>query len=425
MEGAKKRSFIESLREKYRRSKKKGRGEILDLVVNTIRVSRRQAKRLMAARESGRPKTPLRAGRPGKYQDSEFRRALREVWRKMRYMCSRSMKSALPEWLADIEKDRGEAFPEHVRIRLLEISSSTIDRLLTHDKIKRGKSLTRSGGFREQIPIQENVWDIQIPGFFEADTVAHCGGSLSGEFIYSMVMVDIASIWTEARAVYGKGSTPIVSAIEDIENCIPFPIRGYDSDNGTEVLNSHVLRYFRDERTERNRPPVQITRSREYKKNDQAHVEQRNDSVARKWLGYERFEFSQLQPLINYYYSDIVCPMLNHFFPVFKLHDKIRVKSKTRRVYKTPITPYQRIMQSAHVDGDKKDKLREIHQALSPITLSKLQIKVRDQIDRAQKALREGKCTPAMLKIPDCSQNLVSNFRLFQDTELPNYKSGT
>lgn len=425
MQGLEKRCFIESLGHRYRRAKKREKSKILNTVQESLCVSRRQARRIMEPRANGRPKTPVRAGRPGKYQDPEFKRVLKDAWRTMRYMCSRHMKSGMAEWLPGIEQERQSRYPAHVRERLLSISAPTIDRILKPYKELRGKSLTRSGGFRDEIPIQENVWNIEVPGFLEADTVAHCGGSTRGEYINTLTMVDIATLWTEARAVFGKGSTPIVDAIEDIETHLPFIIRGYDSDNGTEVLNQHVLRYFRDERLERGKQPVQVTRSREYKKNDQAHVEQRNDSVVRKWLGYERLDFKELQPLINCYYKQILCPMLNHFFPVFKLHDKLRIKSRTRRVYKDPVTPYQRVMNSQHVAEEYKMQLKIMHESLNPVSLSKLEITVRTQIDKATKALRAGNSNSSLLTPPSIPRNTVTDFRVSHDANLPIYKFGT
>lgn len=398
MKYAEKAWYIGILKERYRRGKKNQKGRILDEACGLLSLSRRQARRLLSPGEVGRPKKSGKGGRPGRYQDREFKDSLKIIWRITHYMCSRHLKAALPHWLPFIEQERGE-FKQDVRERLLQVSAATIDRILKEHKALKGKGFTRNGGFRDEIPIQKNVWDIKVPGFLETDTVAHCGGTMSGEFINSVVMVDIASIWTEARAVFGRGSTAVVEAIEDIENTLPFEILGYDSDNGTEVLNRHILRYFKEERIERNRPPVQVTRSREYKKNDNAHVEQRNDSVARRWLGYERLEFKELVPLINYYYAEIVCPMMNHFFPSFKLQDKIRIKSRTRRVYQDPVTPYSRVMSSDDVPEARKAQLAIIHNNLNPVELMKQERLIRRRIDTALKRLRGGQLAGSLLKV--------------------------
>lgn len=398
MEGAVRHCFVEILAAKYRRSSKGTKGAILGEVVEKLGVGRRQARRLMEPLARERPRKRDNRGRPSRYGDVEFRAALRYMWQTTRYMCSRHLKAAMPEWLPYVEAERG-VYAEEIRKCLLSISAATIDRILKPYKALKGKSLTRSGTFREQIPIQENIWDIKIPGYFEADTVAHCGGSTMGEYINSLTMVDSATIWTECRAVFSKASGPIVTAIEDIEAQLPFEILGYDADNGTEVLNQHILRYFRDERIERNKKPVSVTRSREYRKNDNAHVEQRNDSVARRWLGYERLDYAELLPLVNHYLRNIVCPLMNHFFPAFKLTDKIRTKCRTRRVYKDPITPYLRVMKSDHVSQERKDTLAKIHASLNPLLLCKQEKHVRKQIDSALKQLRIGKLRPLLSKL--------------------------
>jgi hypothetical protein len=238
-------------------------------------------------------------------------------------------------------------------------------------KARQGKSITQGGGFREQIPIQESVWNIELPGYLEADTVAHCGGSTMGEYINTLTMVDIATTWTETRAVFGKGSTPIVHAIEDIEQQLPFDILGYDCDNGTEVLNSHVLRYFRDERIARGQTPVHVTRSREYKKNDNAHVEQKNWMTARDALGFRRMENPDIVPVANDLYKNDYRFFKNYFTPCFKLKEKLKVGSRYKRIYDDPKTPLERVLESDYIAEEQKQQLKQEQQSLDPFTLSK------------------------------------------------------
>lgn len=420
MDALEKRCIIEFLSSQYRRAKKREKGRILDEACERLEVSRRQAKRLLKAKLSGRPRKPDERGRPSKYQDREFISALKFVWRSTCYMCSRHLKAAMPEWLPPIEVERGK-FLESIHERLLSISAPTIDRILRPYKALKGKSFTRSGGFRDEIPIQENIWNIKVPGYLESDTVAHCGGSMFGEFVNSVVMVDIATTWTEARAVFGRGSGPVVNAVEDIESNLPFIVLGYDADNGGEVLNQHILRYFRDERVERGRPPVQVTRAREYRKNDNAHVEQRNNSLARRWLGYERLDFIELVPLINHYYAQIVCPLMNHFFPSFKLHDKVRVKSRTRRIYKDPVTPFTRVMNSPDVPQQRKDLLKAQHDSLNPVTLVKQERIFRKRIDDSVKKLRQGKACPVFSQATSGINPFIelNNVYIFRSKTLP------
>ena len=203
-------------------------------------------------------------------------------------------------------------------------------------------------------------------------------------------MVDIASIWTENRAVFGKGSNATFDAIRDIEHSLPFKIYGYDADNGGEVLNRNLYEYFYTERLRKGLIPVEVTRSRAYQKNDNAHVEQRNDTLVRRYLGYERMDDKNLVPLINFYFAKLVCPLRNFFTPSFKLSEKILVKSRTRRIYRDPITPYQRLIQSDHLTEVEKLRLRLTYEALDPVKLKREEFRVRHLINDCIKSSRAG-----------------------------------
>jgi hypothetical protein len=387
MEGLEKRCIIGLLRERYRRSRKKGKGPILDELCLRLGVGRKHGIKLLSSKRTGRPRKPGKVGRPSKYQDAVFREGLRLIWRNLRYCCGRTLRAATPLWIGAIELEYG-AFRPDVRAKLLQISAATIDRILRPYKAKKGRSYTRSGGFRDEIPIQGNIWDIGTPGHLESDTAALCGGSLSGEFANALTLVDIATLWTETRMVFGKGSNAVFDAVRDIEHNLPFDVLGYDSDNGGEVLNLHIYDYFYSERIRKGLPPVSVTRSRAYQKNDNAHVEQRNDSLVRKFLGYERFEFKELIPLLNHYYANVVCPLVNYFIPSFKLAEKKRIKSTTRRIYATPVTPYQRLIESPYTSELQKLKLSSIHAALNPVQLTKEEKKLRLIIDVCLKRMR-------------------------------------
>ena len=384
-----KQCIIKILKERHRRAKKRQKGEVISELCERLSVGRKHAIRLLSAESVGRPGNPGRRGRPSRYQDREFKDALRRVWRIVRYPCGRALKAAIPNWLEAIEEEYG-AFTVDVRERLLAVSAPTIDRILKPYKAVKGKSFTRPGGFRDEIPIQGNIWDIKVPGYMETDTAVMCGGSLLGEFVNTLTMVDIATIWTETRAVFGKGSNAVFDAIRDVEHHLPFHILGYDADNGGEVLNRHLYAYFYTERIIKGLPPISVTRSRAYQKNDNAHVEQRNDTLVRKYLGYERLEFKELVSLLNYYYAEVVCPLVNHFMPSFKLSEKRRIKSRTQRIYAAPITPYQRLMESDYLSETKKLRLKLIHDSLNPVKLSLQERRIRKLIDDCLRSLRAG-----------------------------------
>jgi hypothetical protein len=202
--------------------------------------------------------------------------------------------------------------------------------------------------------------------------VAHCGTSLHGEFVNTLTVVDTATLWTESERYLDGAQMLSLTPCGMLNRSSLSRSLAMDADNGGEALNQHVLRYFNDERTALGRPIVQVTRAREYRKNDNAFVEQRNDAIARKYLGYERLDARELVPIINHYYANIVCPLLNHFMPCFRVQDKVRVQSRTKRVYSAPLTPYARIMASDSVHWQLKQRLLHQHNSLESSSIPSL-----------------------------------------------------
>jgi hypothetical protein len=261
---------------------------------------------------------------------------------------------------------------------LLRISAATIDRVLKPvrtDYRKRGRATTKPGTLlRKHIPINTTQWDEARPGFLEADTVAHCGSSTAGMFAYTIDCVDIATGWSEQRAVWGKGQTGVLEQIYHIEQSLPFALRGFDCDNGSEFLNYHLLRHF----TER-KQPIQFTRSRAYHKDDNAHVEQKNWTHVRQWLGYERFADPGIVPLLNDLYTTEWRLFHNFFCPSMKLIAKERIGSKTLKRHDSPKTPYQRIMESPHIGETVKKTLTNQLRTLNPFVLREaMETKLKD-----------------------------------------------
>jgi hypothetical protein len=254
--------------------------------------------------------------------------------------------------------------------QLLSVSAATIDRLLkpvraTHGR--KGLGGTKPGSLlKNQIPIRTHFWDVSQPGFMEADTVAHCGNSLAGDFVWSLTMTDIHTTWTENRATWNKGAEGVLTQIKDIEAWLPFALLGFDCDNGSEFLNYHLLRYFTDHPS----APA-FTRSRPYKKNDNAHVEQKNWSHVRQLFGYDRFEDRGLVDLMNDLYANEWSLYQNHFCPSMKLREKRRINSKYYKKYDAPQTPYLRVLASEHVTEEAKERLRNLHMSLNPFILKR------------------------------------------------------
>lgn len=359
-------SYEDVVRRQYHEADRIEKKKVLDEYCQTLGYHRKSAiRRLNSPLVNGLAK---KRGRKAYYDYEELKEVLRGVWSWTDYMCSKNLKKAIPKWLPYVEQEEGN-LSEKVRKDILRISPATIDRLLKplKGKFGRGYGLTKPGTLlRNQIPIRTDFWDATQPGYIEADTVAHCGNSIAGNFVYSLTMTDIYSGWTECRATWNKGAEGIKNQVADIENTLPFDILGFDSDNGSEFLNGHLLSYFFDRKK-----IIPFTRSRAYRKNDNAHVEQKNWMHPRQLLGYARLDNPELVALINDTYKNYWCPLRNHFFPMRKLSQKVKIQSKYRRVYDDPTTPFQRLLNSKDISEQAKQKLSANHATLNPIKLQK------------------------------------------------------
>jgi hypothetical protein len=284
-------------------------------------------------------------------------------------LCSKRLKAALPEWLAFYEVHVGRLKPAE-RHMLLQVSPATIDRLLgpmRRTGALKGLCGTKPGSLlRNKIPIRNWHWSTRKAGFMEADTVAHCGGSLEGEFVWSLTMTDIKTGWTECRSIWNKGGEVVRDAVRDVEQKLPFTLRGFHCDNGSEFLTHHLLRYF-SPRKGRN---IAFTRSRPSYCNDAPHVEQKNWTHPRHLLGYERLDNRQLVGPINQLYTHEWSQLHNHFMPSAKLRSKHRIGSRYHKTYDTPQTPYQRLMHCSEVSPSTRSVLKALHVTLDPIQLT-------------------------------------------------------
>lgn len=360
------RAYLEAIRVRYRKADRAGKAKILDEFCAVCGYHRKYAIRLLG-RKPGRS-VPRRVGRKPRYDSPGLLEALRRIWLASDQLCGKRLKAALPLWLPyyESEYDELEASDRHA---LLTVSASTLDRLLKPLRVSHPKGLcgTKPGTLlKRQIPIRCEHWDVSQPGFMEADTVAHCGDSLAGNFVWSLTLTDILTGWTECRATWNKGAQGVITQIQAIEAALPFPMRGFDCDNGSEFLNHHLLRYF----SQHPRHPT-FTRSRPYKKNDNAHVEQKNWSHVRHLFGYDRFEDSRLVPLMNDLYANEWSQLQNHFCPSMKLQEKTRDGSRYKRRYSLPVTPYQRVMACEIIPESVRLEIETLHQSLNPFDLKR------------------------------------------------------
>lgn len=365
-----KKAYLDKIRARYHKANKSAKSLILDEFCEVCGYHRKHAIRQLNKKAKRRKRTTSGAiGRKPVYQ--AVVEPLKIIWAATDYMCSKRLKAALPEWLPHYNTSYG-TLTEDVYNKLLSISPATIDRLLKSTRVKtkrRGLSGTKPGTLlKNQIPIKTNHWDVTQPGFLEADTVAHCGNSLAGDFIWSLTMTDILTCWTECRATWNKGAHGVCEQINDIETHLPFSILGFDCDNGSEFLNHHLLRYFAD-RPENKK--VQFTRSRPYHKDDNAHVEQKNWTHVRQCFGYDRLEDPKLVELMNDLYVNEWSLYQNHFCPATKLVEKVKINSKYRRKFDTPKTPYQRVLECEAIEKTTKQQLKDTHLSINPFDLKK------------------------------------------------------
>jgi hypothetical protein len=366
-----KREYLNAIRSRYLKADKKTKSSILDEFCLNCGHHRKHALRLLSRKRSHQGQfLPRKCGPKPIYQNPNLLKVLKRFWFATDQMCSKKLQAAIPLWLPSYKQEYG-VLSHAIQSNLLSISASSIDRLLKPVRIRyktKGLSGTQSGSLlKHHIPISTDQWNISKPGFLEADTVAHCGNSIAGDFVWSITFTDLCSAWTENRAVWNKGAHGVLSHIKDLEHSLPFQMLGFDSDNGSEFLNHHLYRYF----TDRPNQPIQFTRSRPYKKNDNAHVEQKNWSHVRQLLGYDRFDKPELVDLINDLYINHWNPYQNYFSPTQKLKEKTKIKSKYVKKYEKPKTPYQRLLDSEHISQETKDKLTKTYQSLNPFKLKK------------------------------------------------------
>ena len=320
-------------------------------------------------------------GRPSKYNHPRIILPLKTIWLQANLPCSKNLKAIIPIWLPHYAETYTPLDLPVIKA-LKTISPATIDRLLKpiRPKFKKhGLSCTKPGSLlRKNIPIKTNQWDEFNPGCIESDTVHHCGETTAGQYVLTVNYDDIATQWTEQRAVWGKGETGVFDQTKNVENSLPFAIRGFDSDCGGEFINNHLYKYF----TQRSKNPVQFTRSRAYHSNDNSHIEQKNWTHVRQWLGYYRFETSKIVPLLNDLYKTEWRLYHNFFIPSVKLLEKKRVGSKTIKRYDKPKTPFQKVLESdsCYVSNAKKRELQKLFESLNPFDLRNAMEKKIDKI---------------------------------------------
>jgi hypothetical protein len=368
------KSITREVSRRYRKASKKERGRMLDEFCALSGYNRSYAAWVLRKGPSPKKKNkkthvrPAGATRQGRkpIYTAEVRKALVKVWAILDCPCGKRLVAAIPETLRALEKFGEIKLKEGLREKLLAMSASTADRLLASERRKieiKSRSKTRPGSLlKHQIPIRTfSEWDDARVGFLEIDLVGHDGGNTSGDYCQSLDGTDVKSGWTELRALRNKARIWTHEAIEDIRQDLPFALLGLDSDNGSEFINFHLVKYCEEN-------GITFTRSRPWRKNDSCYVEQKNYTAVRRYVGYFRYEGEEQLEILGQLYA-VLCPYLNFFQPQAKLVEKVREGSRVKKRYDKPKTPYRRLLESPEVDELTRRKLRRQYAKLNPAQL--------------------------------------------------------
>ena len=358
-----KRELFAEVQPRYLKASKAEKQKILDEFTSSTGYHRKYAIRILKHGYKRRPNKPK--GRKAIYR-GEVVKVLEQIWEIYGRICSKRLRPYLPEGVKVLERCGELSLSPETRELLIRMSCSTIDRCLVPARFNRprGLSTTKPGTLlKKNIPVRTFTdWNEDKPGFLEVDLVAHCGDSTAGQYLNTLTCTDLCTGWTEPVALLRRSQESVCAAIDVLqEEQLPFDLLGIDSDNGSEFINDLLYRYCLDYE-------ITFTRSRPYKKNDQAHVEQKNWSVVRRTVGYDRLESQEQFALLTSIYQDLRL-YVNCFQPVLKLISKKRIGNKTIRKYDTARTPYQRIIEREDIPVDRKAHLLNLYLQLNPVEL--------------------------------------------------------
>lgn len=388
-----KMNYLKQIYQRYHKSSIGEKTKILDEFCKVCGYVRKYAIRKLndIFPDDNNPKPKKPKNRKKKYLNQTIS-MLEILMEATNYLCSVRLHSAIPLWMPHLKK----LYPvsQEVENQLLSISPSTIERNLKNKKCKLKRKIygTTKPGYllKHQIPIKTDYWNVNEPGFTEIDLVSHSGDCADGDFINSCDLTDIKTTWTETRAIMGKGQFAAQKAIDDIKASLPFKLLGIDSDNGSEFINYHLHKYCMDNN-------IQFTRSRPYKKDDNAHIEQKNWTHVRKIVGYARYDSEEAKDAMNDLYRNELRLMQNLFLPSQKLKKKKKVGSKYIRVYDKPQTPLQRVLayKSKNIDRNKIKDLVTIFNSTNPFELAKI---IDQKINRIYKLASLSRSQKRLLK---------------------------
>lgn len=302
---------------------------------------------------------------------------LRKIYGISNFASGKRLIGMIPLYVETLVRDKELLITDKQKQLLLSVSAATIERIIKPERKKafgKGRTTTKPGTLlKNKIPIHVFTrWDERKPGFGEIDLVAHCGPTAKGEFAYTLDFIDLDTNWDECVAFLGRGENNAMRAVQTIAERLPFTLLGIDSDNGEEFINWELYRWCKKEE-------ITFTRCREYRKNDQAHVEEKNWSVVRRYSGYRRFDTKEQVDLLNKLY-EVLRLYFNFFQATLKLERKVRVSGKVKRIYPKAKTPYQRVLEHPDIPEENKEKLRKQYKTFNPAKLLRAIREITDQL---------------------------------------------
>jgi hypothetical protein len=354
--------LLEALRPQYLEANRKEKKQLLDGFVTATGYNRKHAIVLIKAIAKKIGEKRQRK----KVYDNKVWEALVQVWRAGNRICSKRLVPFLADLVEALERFGHLSLEPETRTKLLSLSAATADRLLAVERKKygsRGKSTTRPGHLlKKQIAIRTfSDWNDAAAGFLEADLVAHCGETTEGQYVNTLTMTDIATGWTELGALIRKSEEDVMKSLCELRELLPFPLLGFDTDNGGEFINYTLFNWCMAN-------SITFTRARPYKKNDQAHVEEKNGSIVRRLIGYDRYEGLESWQILSSLYR-VARLYINFFQPSVKLIAKSREGGHVSKKYEEAKTPYRRVLELAYVSEKKKAKLKKLFNTLDPVLL--------------------------------------------------------
>jgi hypothetical protein len=360
------REVVSAVAERYRPAKRAEKGRILDELCATTGWHRKHAVRALRQRETVMPGEVEASRERRRRYGATIKDALTALWEASDRVCGKRLKVMIPTLLPALERNGRLTLDGSDRARVLAISAATIDRLLGDVRVAASGGKRRRAGFysaiRREVPIRTfNDWKSPPPGFCEVDMVAHGGTSVAGSFIQTLTMVDVATGWTECLPLVTRDGSLVVEAMKHARSLFPWLLRGVDFDNDSAFMNDVVVPWCREQKLE-------VTRSRAYKKNDQAFVEQKNGAVVRRLMGYGRFDGVETARVMARLYAAARL-YVNFFQPSFKLKEKRREGAKVIKRYHVPSTPCQRALVYPRLAAAVKKRLREQYRTLDPVAL--------------------------------------------------------